>query len=144
MNLLKLYFYFLVFMKNFFIKILNELEKCTILLIKIISKQSKRNKIIGILTICLLFGLYYNFQRTLVYICKSTNPISPVETLFFNQSSKYVSFYSVENVRFNYIKSSDTFIFSSGESIEYKLNTTTNILLKRINNFVVTYECKKN
>ena len=144
MNLLKLYFYFLVFMKNFFIKILNELEKYTILLIKIISKQSKRNKIIGILTICLLFGLYYNFQRTLVYICKSTNPISPVETLFFNQSSKYVSFYSVENVRFNYIKSSDTFIFSSGESIEYKLNTTTNILLKRINNFVVTYECKKN
>ena len=144
MNLLKLYFYFLVFMKNFFIKILNELEKCTILLIKIISKQSKRNKIIGILTICLLFGLYYNFQRTLVYICKSTNPISPVETLFFNQSSKYVSFYSVENVRFNYVKSSDTFMFSSGESIEYKLNTTTNILLKRINNFVVTYECKKN
>ena len=144
MNLLKLYFYFLVFMKNFFIKILNELEKYTILLIKIISKQSKRNKIIGILTICLLFGLYYNFQRTLVYICKSTNPISPVETLFFNQTSKYVSFYSVENVRFNYIKSSDTFIFSSGESIEYKLNTTTNILLKRINNFVVTYECKKN
>ena len=67
MNLLKLYFYFLVFMKNFFIKILNELEKYTILLIKIISKQSKRNKIIGILTICLLFGLYYNFQRTLVF-----------------------------------------------------------------------------
>ena len=144
MNLLKLYFYFLVFMKNFFIKILNELEKYTILLIKIISKQSKRNKIIGILIICLIIGFYYNFQRTLVYICKSTNPISPVETLFFNQSSKYVSFYSVENVRFNYVKSSDTFMFSSGESIEYKLNTTTNILVKRINNFVVTYECKKN
>jgi hypothetical protein len=144
MNLLKLYYYLLVFIKNVLIKILNEIEKYTILLIKIISKQSKRNKIIGIFIICLLFGLYYNFQRTLVYICKSTNPISPVETLFFNQSAKYVSFYSVENVRFNYIKSSDTFIFSSGESIEYKLNTTTNIMIKKINNFVVTYECKKN
>lgn len=144
MNLLKLYYHLLVFMKNILIKLLNETEKYTILLIKIISKQSKRNKIIGILIICLLFGLYYNFQRTLIYICKPTNPISPVETLFFNQSSKYVSFYSVENVRFNYLKSSDTFMFSSGESIEYKLNTTTNILVKRINNFVVTYECKKN
>jgi len=154
MNLLKLYYHFLVFIKNVLIKLLNETEKYTILLIKIISKQSKRNKIIGILIICLLFVLYYNFQRTLVYICKSNNPISPVETLFFNQTSKYVSFYSVENVRFNYVKSSDTFIFSvkpldkfkfsSGENIEYELNTTTNIMMKRFNNFVVTYECKKN
>ena len=144
MNLLKLYYHLLVFIKNVLIKILNEIEKYIILLIKIISKQSKRNKIIGMFIIILLVGIYYNSQKNLVYICKSTNPISPVETLFFNQSSKYVSFYSVENVRFNYIKSSDTFIFSSGESIEYKLNTTTNILLKRINNFVVTYECKKN
>jgi hypothetical protein len=144
MNLLKIYYHLLVFIKNVLVKILNLIEKYSILLIKIISKQSKRNKIIGVLIIFLLVGLYYNFQRTLVYICKSTNPISPVETLFFNQSSKYVSFYSIENVRFNYVKSSDTFMFSSSESIEYKLNTTTNILVKRINNFVVTYECKKN
>jgi hypothetical protein len=107
-----------------------------------ISKQSKRNKIIGMLIIFLLFGLYYNFQKTLVYICKSTNPISPVVTLFFNQSSKYVSLYSVENVRFNYVKSSDTLIFST-DNFEYKLNTTTNILMQT-DRYVVTYECKKN
>ena len=142
MNLLKLYYHLLVFMKNILIKTLNEMEKYIILLIKIISKQSKKNKIIGILTICLLFGLYYNFQRTLVYICKSTNPISPVVTLFFNQSSKYVSLYSVENVRFNYVKSSDTLIFSINDQ-EYKLNTTTNILMQT-DRYVVTYECKKN
>ena len=142
MNLLKLYYHLLVFIKNFLIKILNEIEKYTILLIKMISKQSKRNKIIGILTIFLLFGLYYNFQKTLVYICKSTNPISPVVTLFFNQSSKYVSFYSVENVRFNYVKSSDTLIFST-DNFEYKLNTTTNILMQT-DRYVLTYECKKN
>jgi tRNA G10 N-methylase Trm11 len=144
MNLLKLYYHLLVFIKNVLIKLLNEIEKYTILIIKIISKQSNRNKIIGILIICLLFGLYYNYQRTLVYICKSTNPLAPLQTLFFNQSSKYVSFYSVDNVRFNYVKSSDTFMFSSGESIEYRLNTTTNILVKSLNDFVVTYECKKN
>ena len=142
MNLLKLYYHLLVCIKNFLIKILNEIEKYTILLIKMISKQSKRNKIIGILTIFLLFGLYYNFQKTLVYICKSTNPISPVVTLFFNQSSKYVSLYSVENVRFNYVKSSDTLIFST-DNFEYKLNTTTNILMQT-DRYVVTYECKKN
>ena len=142
MNLLKLYYHLLVFIKNFLIKILNEIEKYTILLIKMFSKQSKRNKIIGILTICLLFGLYYNFQKTLVYICKSTNPISPVVTLFFNQSSKYVSLYSVENVRFNYVKSSDTLIFST-DNFEYKLNTTTNILMQT-DRYVLTYECKKN
>ena len=142
MNLLKLYYHLLVFIKNFLIKILNEIEKYTILLIKMISKQSKRNKIIGILTIFLLFGLYYNFQKTLVYICKSTNPISPVVTLFFNQSSKYVSLYSVENVRFNYVKSSDTLIFST-DNFEYKLNTTTNILMET-DRYVLTYECKKN
>lgn len=142
MNLLKLYYHLLVFIKNFLIKILNEIEKYTILLIKMISKQSKRNKIIGILTIFLLFGLYYNFQKTLVYICKSTNPISPVVTLFFNQSSKYVSLYSVENVRFNYVKSSDTLIFST-DNFEYKLNTTTNILMQT-DRYVLTYECKKN
>ena len=142
MNLLKLYYHLLVFIKNILIKTLNEMEKYIILLIKIISKQSKRNKIIGILTICLLFGLYYNLQKTLVYICKSTNPISPVVTLFFNQSSKYVSLYSVENVRFNYVKSSDTLIFSIDDE-EYKLNTTTNILMQT-DRYVVTYECKKN
>ena len=142
MNLLKLYYHLLVFIKNFLIKILNEIEKYTILLIKMISKQSKRNKIIGILTIFLLFGLYYNFQKTLVYICKSTNPISPVVTLFFNQSSKYVSLYSVENVRFNYVKSSDTLIFST-DNFEYKLNTTTNILMQT-DRYVLTYECNKN
>jgi hypothetical protein len=142
MNLLKLYYHLLVFMKNILIKLLNETEKNIILLIRIISKQSKRNKIIGIFIICLLFGLYYNFQRTLVYICKSTNPISPVVTLFFNQSSKYVSLYSVENVRFNYVKSSDTLIFST-DNFEYKLNTTTNILMQT-DRYVVTYECKKN
>ena len=142
MNLLKLYYHLLVFIKNILIKTLNEIEKYTILLIKMISKQSKRNKIIGILTIFLLFGLYYNFQKTLVYICKSTNPISPVVTLFFNQSSKYVSLYSVENVRFNYVKSSDTLIFSINDQ-EYKLNTTTNILMQT-DRYVLTYECKKN
>jgi hypothetical protein len=142
MNLLKLYYHLLVFIKNVLVKILNEIEKYTILLIKIISKQSKRNKIIGMLIIFLLFGLYYNFQKTLVYICKSTNPISPVVTLFFNQSSKYVSLYSVENVRFNYVKSSDTLIFSINDQ-EYKLNTTTNILMQT-DRYVVTYECKKN
>ena len=142
MNLLKLYYHLLVFIKNVLIKTLNEIEKYTILLIKIISKQSKRNKIIGTLIIFLLFGLYYNFQKTLVYICKSTNPISPVVTLFFNQSSKYVSLYSVENVRFNYAKSSDTLIFST-DNFEYKLNTTTNILMQT-DRYVVTYECKKN
>jgi hypothetical protein len=142
MNLLKLYYHLLVLIKNVLVKILNEIEKYTILLIKIISKQSKRNKIIGMLIIFLLFGLYYNFQKTLVYICKSTNPISPVVTLFFNQSSKYVSLYSVENVRFNYVKSSDTLIFSINDQ-EYKLNTTTNILMQT-DRYVVTYECKKN
>jgi hypothetical protein len=142
MNLLKLYYHLLVFIKNILIKTLNEIEKYTILLIEMISKQSKRNKIIGILIIFLLFGLYYNFQKTLVYICKSTNPISPVVTLFFNQSSKYVSFYSVENVRFNYVKSSDAFVFTAFDS-EYKLNTTTNILMKT-DMYVFTYECKKN
>jgi hypothetical protein len=142
MNLLKLYYHLLVFIKNILIKTLNEIEKYTILLIEMISKQSKRNKIIGILIIFLLFGLYYNFQKTLVYICKSTNPISPVVTLFFNQSSKYVSFYSVENVRFNYVISSDTFAFTAIDE-EYKLNTTTNILMKT-DKYVVTYECKKN
>jgi tRNA G10 N-methylase Trm11 len=142
MNLLKLYYHLLVFIKNVLIKLLNEIEKYTILIIKIISKQSKRNKIIGILIICLLFGLYYNYQRTLVYICKSTNPLAPLQTLFFNQSSKYVSLYSVENVRFNYVKSSDTLIFSINDQ-EYKLNTTTNILMQT-DRYVVTYECKKN
>ena len=142
MNLLKLYYHLLVFIKNVLVKILNEIEKYTILLIKIISKQSKRNKIIGMLIIFLLFGLYYNFQKTLVYICKSTNPISPVVTLFFNQSSKYVSFYSIENVRFNYVKSSDTLIFTTSDE-EYKLNTITNILMQT-DRYVVTYECKKN
>ena len=142
MNLLKLYYHLLVFIKNILIKTLNEIEKYTLLLIKMFSKQSKRNKIIGILTIFLLFRLYYNFQKTLVYICKSTNPISPVVTLFFNQSSKYVSLYSVENVRFNYVKSSDTLIFST-DNFEYKLNTTTNILMQT-DRYVLTYECKKN
>ena len=114
------------------------------MLIKIISKQSKRNKIIGTLIIFLLFGLYYNFQKTLVYICKSNNPIVPVETLFFEQSSKIVSFHSIGNIKFDYRESSDTLTFETGDGIVYVLNTTTNILMKQIRNFVITYECKKN
>lgn len=143
MDLLKLYFHFLVFMKNFFVKILNEIEKYKVLLIKIVSKQSKRNKIIGIFIIILLVGIYYNFQKNLVYICKSNNPIVPVETLFFNQSSKNVSFGSIENIKFNYIESSDTLTFETGDGFVYVLNTATNILMKR-RNFIITYECKKN
>ena len=144
MNLLKLYDHLLVFIKNILIKTLNVMEKYIILLIKIISKQSKRNKIIGILIICLLFGLYYNFQKTLVYICKSNNPIVPVETLFFEQSSKIVSFYSIGNIKFDYRESSDTLTFETGDGIVYVLNTTTNILMKQTRNFIITYECKKN
>lgn len=143
MNLLKLYYHLLVFIKNVLIKILNEIEKYIILLIKIISKQSKRNKIIGMLIIILLVGIYYNSQKNLVYICKSTNPIVPVETLFFKQSSKIVSFGSIENIKFNYIESSDTLTFETGDGFVYVLNTVTNILMKQ-RNFIITYECKKN
>jgi hypothetical protein len=105
-------------------------------------KKYWQGSVISIIIFSLLAGLYYNTQKTLVYICKPTNPILPLETLFFDQSNKTLSFHSKDNVKFDYTKKSDTFTTNTSAS-EWRLNTTTNILMKIAYSSVFTYECHR-